>query len=302
MTVPAPYNDAKRGLRLQKVLATAGIASRRECEAIIEAGRVTVNGTIIAALPAWVDPRTDRIVVDGRPLPRPKPLRGKTPPTGPRTYIMLHKPRRVVSTTDDELGRKTVLDLIDLKTHSARLPRLYPVGRLDADSTGLILLTNDGELTERLTHPRYGVTKQYIVSIKGHLTDADVDKLRKGLYLAPKPRPSPKPRAESSKPAGQASPKKAAVESVRILARQTDRTRGDRTKLAITLTEGQNREIRRLLARLGHDVRRLKRVAIGPLKLTGLAVGTWRFLTPSEIAALRRAADLKQNRPVKQQR
>ncbi len=285
MKVPAPYNDAKRGERLQKVMAAAGVASRRDCEKLIEQGHVTVNGTPVAALPAWVDPANDRVAVDGRPLQR---ARAATPGLSPRrpglqrTYIMLHKPRGIVSTTDDDLGRRTVLDLIDLKTHSRKLPRLYPVGRLDADSTGLILLTNDGDLTQRLTHPSFGITKQYLVSIKGTLTPQDVDRLKRGLTLAHKP------RAESSKP--RIKPKKAAFESVRVLGHDTDRARGDRTRLAVTLTEGQNREIRRLMARLGYNVRRLKRVGMGPLQLTGLAVGEWRFLTPAEIAQLRRAA------------
>lgn len=289
MKVPPPYNDATRGPRLQKVLAAAGVASRRDCEQLIEQGRVSVNGVTIHGLPAWVDPVADHIEVNGQPIQRVKPAptrrRGNRPAlpptTGPRTYIMLHKPRRVVSTADDDLGRRTVLDLIDLKTQNMRLPRLYPVGRLDAESTGLILLTNDGELTERLTHPRYEVPKQYVVSVRGHVSDQDLAKLRKGMRLTTPTRDDVR---------------RAAVDRVRILAHETDRTRGDRTKLAITLTEGQNREIRRLLARLGHKVRRLKRVAIGPLKLSGLQVGTWRFLTPSEVAALRRAAGLTQNR------
>lgn len=295
MKVPAPYNDARHGDRLQKVMAAAGVASRRDCEKLIEEGRVTVNGETIDALPAWVNPVSDRIAVNGTPLPRPHRIhrtgaRGSAskPVAARHTYIMLHKPRGIVSTTDDDLGRRTVLDLIDLKTHSEKLGRLYPVGRLDADSTGLILLTNDGDLTERLTHPRYGVTKQYVVSIKGTLTPEDVEKLKGGLTLAHKP------RAESSKP--RIRPTRAAFESVVILGHDTDRTRGDRTKLAVTLTEGQNREIRRLMARLGHNVRRLKRVAIGPLKLTNLAVGEWRFLTPQELTQLRRAAGAKQRR------
>jgi 23S rRNA pseudouridine2605 synthase len=288
MKVPAPYNDASHGQRLQKVMASAGVASRRDCEKLIEQGRVTVNGVTIAALPAWVDPATDHVVVNGTPLPRPKSQRPASAVPAGMTYIMLHKPRGVVSTTEDDLGRRTVLDLIDLKTHSKKLARLYPVGRLDADSTGLILLTNDGELTQRLTHPSFGITKQYVVSIKGQLTLDDAERLKKGLTLAHKPRTAgPKPGVKT---------KKAAVESVRILGQEVDRTRGDRTKLAITLTEGQNREIRRLLARLGHNVRRLKRVALGPLKLTGLAAGQWRFLLPAEVAQLRRAAGLLQRR------
>jgi pseudouridine synthase len=165
-----------------------------------------------------------------------------------------------------------VIDLVDLPGRT----RLFPVGRLDADSTGLMLLTNDGDLANRLTHPRYGVSKQYEVKVRGRLTEHDVRKLRDGLVLADRK--------------AQQGGKRAAMQRVSILRHETDRTRGDRTTLLVTLTEGQNREIRRLLARLGFKVRKLKRTAIGPVRLKGLALGQWRLLTAGELRALKRAA------------
>jgi pseudouridine synthase len=271
-----PYTDKSRGVRLQKALADAGVASRRDCEALISEGRISVNGTVVNTLPAWVDPFEDDLALDGETIARPRKGR-KQHPTAGRHYVMLFKPRNVLSTVQDEPGkdRKTVVDLVTLPGH----PRLYPVGRLDADSTGLILLTDDGEMTERLTHPRYQVPKQYHVTIKGKLDEASIARLKKGLILADR---------SKSRPAG----KKAAMERVRVLKRVTDRTAGDRTTLSITLTEGQNREIRRLLARLGFKVHRLRRTAIGPLSLKGLQPGEWRILKRPEIIALRKSVGL----------
>ncbi|MEX0887327.1 MAG: pseudouridine synthase [Phycisphaeraceae bacterium] len=269
--IPPEFTDKSRGIRLQKAIANAGIASRRDSEQLIEQGRVHVNGQAVTELPAFVDPVTDRIAVDGRELPRP---RKTSRPETAHTYIILHKPRGVISTTDDPQGRATVTDLV--KAPGAA--RLYPVGRLDADSAGLILLTDDGELANRLTHPRYGVAKRYEVSVRGHVTQEQVQRLRDGLILVDRK--------------GAPAAKRAAAERVVILGYERDRTRGDRTALAITLREGQNREIRRLLARLGYKVRRLKRVAIGPISLKGLATGEHRRLTGSERNALRRAAGL----------
>lgn len=271
------YRDASRGIRLQKVMAEAGVASRRDCEAMIEDGHVRVNGDLVDTLPAWVDPRADVVELDGVRLSGTGGTRsgGRSPAKRVRhTYLMVHKPRGVISTNEDPEGRKRVIDLIDAPINA----RLFPVGRLDADSTGLILLTDDGELANRLTHPRYEVTKQYQVSVRGKLDESDMQRMRKGLFLAD--RKVAKPQAA----------KRASVERVRIVSHEVDRARGDRTTLAITLREGQNREIRRLLARLGYKVRRLKRTAIGPLKLKGIAIGGWRPLTVTEIGMLRKAA------------
>ena len=282
---PAPhaYADNARGPRLQKVMAQAGIAARRECEAIIEAGRVTVNGERITKLPAWVDPYDDRVEVDGEPLVKPRRVKegAKKWATAGKVYVMVHKPKGFITTDDDPYGRNRVADLIDPGTFPRHV-RLHAVGRLDGDSTGLILLTNDGELTHRLTHPSFGVTKRYLVMVKGRVEENDLAKLRKGLTLATA-------RAD----AAPAVTKKAALESVAIVRHETDRTRGDRTTLAITLTEGQNREIRRLLARVGFKVRKLKRTAIGPVRLKGLALRQWRPLDRVEVQKLRRVAGLK---------
>ncbi len=319
------YTDNARGIRLQKAMANAGIASRRECETIIEDGRVTINGERIHQLPAWVDPFNDRVEVDGEPLIKPKTSTKKFASSG-KVYIMVHKPRGVLSTNDDPEGRRRLIDLID---PSAIPPgvRLFPVGRLDADSTGLILMTNDGELTHRLTHPSFGVTKRYLVSAKGRLGEDDLKKLRKGLVLAdrtpgrpggkssnlatkykpggsnsragqpdefkytPGHKPSAKPSGGGG--GGGGGGKKASMEAVQILRHETDRTRGDRTTLGITLTEGQNREIRRLLARVGIKVKKLKRTALGPVRLKGLAPSQWRMLNSQEVWALRRAVKIK---------
>ena len=281
MRTPAPYDDAKRGPRLHKVLADAGVAARRDCEKLIVDGRVKVNGVPITTLPAFVDPMHDRVEVDGVPIAKPRPT--KRGDAG-HVYIMLHKPRRVVSTTDDELGRRAVTDLVRIEAFGAATPRLFPVGRLDADSTGLILLTNDGGLAQKLTHPRFGVPKQYEVSIRGKLGDEDIERLQRGLYLGPSgPRKGQKPTPSRR------GPRRATMSDVKLLRHEVDRTRGDRTKLLVTLTEGQNREIRRLMARLGFNVRRLKRVALGPLHLGKLEVGRWRELSPAEVRDLRAA-------------
>lgn len=260
--MPDELTDAQRGLRLQKVLADAGVAARRTCEQLVAEGRVRVNGKLVTGLPAWVDPEHDKVTVDGRPVPIAQRDSG---PHGRRVYILLHKPRHVITTTNDPEGRKTVLDLINVDN----LPRVFPVGRLDHDTTGLILLTNDGDLAQRLTHPRFGVMKQYIVSIRGRLTEQDITILQRGLYLA-----DAKGRSKRAKVAG-----------AELLGYGTG-TAGDRTRLSIHLREGQNREIRRLLARLGYKVRRLQRVAIGPLSLRGLPLGQWRMLTNGEVKAL----------------
>lgn len=308
--MPHDYTDNARGIRLQKAMAESGLASRRACEEMIEQGRVTVNGQRVAELPAWVDPAEDRIEVDGQQLARPRKLKSKgIQPAAPgksrnasthvgKSYVMVNKPRGVICTNEDPENRKRVIDLIDDKLLSNQ--RLYPVGRLDADSTGLILLTNDGELTHRLTHPSFEIPKEYRVTVMGSVSDEDLAKLKKGIYIADAhsiaKSKSTAPRADDasgsvSRPAKPGA-KKAQVESVRILSSQTDRSRGDRTMLAITLNEGQNREIRRLLARLGFKVRKLKRVSVGPLRLKTLRSGNWRVLTAPEIRKLRKAAGL----------
>jgi len=251
-----PLRDASRGIRLHKALAEAGVASRRACEKLVEEGRVSVNGETITTLPAWVDPETDRLEVDGRVVRRK---------TRARTYLMVHKPKGVICTNDDPQGRRCIFDLVPVDQ------RLFCVGRLDHDSTGLVLLTDDGDLAHRLMHPSHGVSKTYRVSIQGVLEAAELEKLRRGVWLADRRKADGAVRA--------------AAETVRV--EQKDR---DKTRLMIELREGRNREIRRMLARVGQRVKRLERVALGPLRLKGLARGQWRRLTPGELAALRRAA------------
>ena len=295
--IPRALTDKSRGQRLQKVMADLGVASRRECETLIKDGHVAVNGQAVTALPAWVNPQIDRIEIDGQVLmgtgSRKRKPSAKTAKSTGTVYVALYKPRHIISTTRDPQGRRTVMDLVKLP---GGRKRLYPVGRLDADSTGLILLTNDGELANRLTHPRYEVTKQYEVSIKGRLTVDDIKRLKQGLYLsargAPRGKKAGKARTDSAseqKSTTTPAARRTRMSQVKRLGYQRDQTRGDRTTVLITLREGQNREIRRLLARLGFKVRRLKRISIGPVKIKGLASGQWRMLTTSEVNQLKKA-------------
>jgi 23S rRNA pseudouridine2605 synthase len=231
------------GPRLQKVLAQVGIGSRRVCEDLIAEGRITVNGAV-ATLGRRVDPATDRIAVDGVPLSvRP----------GLVTYL-LNKPVGVVSTASDPQGRPTVVDLLPAE------PRVHPVGRLDVDSEGLLLLTNDGDLTFHLTHPRFGVEKEYLVAVRGRLRPVEVRRLREGVVLDD----------------GITAPARVALVEPG-LAR-------------ITIHEGRNRQVRRMCAAVGHPVERLVRTRIGPLADRSLAPGEWRALTFAEVRALATAA------------
>jgi len=251
--------DATRGVRLQKALAAAGVDSRRKCEELIEGGAVAVNGVIVHSLPAWVDPTLDDIVVDGRRLPKPER----------KVYVMLNKPRRSVTTTDDPEGRRTVAQMVD----HPLVHRLFPIGRLDFDTSGLLLLTNDGELANQLTHPKFGVKKTYRAKVRGRLETADVETLAKGLYLSDRKK-GHTVGARRTQPA-----------SIEIVHRDREKT-----TLDITLKEGRNRQVRRALAQLGHPVIRLERISLGPIRLKGLRRGEWRELSRDELSALRRAS------------
>ena len=264
---------------------------------MIAAGHVIVNGKPVTALPAWIDPQHDRIEVRGKLVNAPT-NRPKTPVA--HIYVMLNKPRAVVSTTFDPEQRMTVLDLAQLPPNLAK--RVFPVGRLDADSSGLILLTNDGELANRLTHPKYGITKQYMVSLRGHLSDSDITHLKQGLYLAnPADRSKPRKGVDATETEEKqdaearhvARVKKAQISNVQVLSRDASRSGHERTRLIVTLKEGQNREIRRMMARLGLKVRRLQRIALGPLTIKGLGVGEWRLLTSQEAAKLRKITGME---------
>ena len=236
-------------MRLQKFMADCGVASRRACEQIITDGRVTVNG-IPAVLGMSVE-ETDDVRLDGKPLK----------PQQKRVVLMLYKPRGVVSTSSDEAGRKTVQAFV------SDLPyRLYNVGRLDLNSEGLLLLTNDGELANHLMHPRYGVEKTYRVVCDGTLSASEIASLTNGVQLED----------------GITAPAK--VANIR-------RSTTGGTAFSITIHEGRNRQIRRMLEAVGHRTLRLKREAYGPLKLGALKPGEWRYLTDAEIAAL--SADIR---------
>ena len=237
--------------RLQKILSANGVASRREAEEYILAGRVTVNGNP-AKLGGKADPERDEILLDGRPLLRKEQ----------RVYIMLNKPRGYVSTLKDERGRKTVADLVE-----ACGIRVYPVGRLDVNSEGLLLMTNDGELTNALTHPSHGVEKCYTVRVSGPDLQSAIQILRKPVELEDGP---------------------AKAKSVQILERDKDRA-----ILAISVTEGRKHLVRNLCAAAGLKVHRLIRMAEGGLELGELRTGTWRYLTDEETAALFCAAGLR---------
>lgn len=237
--------------RLQKFMAEAGVASRRACEELIRQGRVTVNGET-ASLGRSVEPEQDRVELDGKPVQKEQR----------RTVILLYKPRGVVSTSSDPEGRRTVQD------YFREIPeRLYNVGRLDLNSEGLLLMTNDGALANRLTHPRYGVEKTYYAVCDGRLTASEAAKLTNGIELED----------------GVTAP--ARVDAVRMTQR------GD-TSFLITIHEGRNRQIRRMLEAVGHRTLRLKRERFGPLSLGTLAPGEWRKLSDEEIKKLENALGL----------
>ncbi len=235
--------------RLQKVLAHAGVASRRECEKLILAGRVTVNGKIVRKLGTKVNPGKDDVRVDTEPVHSPK---------HPVTYLVM-KPKGYICTVHDERGRQTVMDLLPPTDR-----RLYPVGRLDEDSEGLLLMTDDGSLANLVTHPRHGIQKTYELRIRGRIEGAEVKRVESGVWL---------------------SDGKTGSSRIRIKKRGRDIS-----KLEVTISEGRNRELRRMFAKLGHPVLSLRRMRIGPLSSRGLRLGAWRKLTLKEIRDLKAAA------------
>ncbi|MCZ7628449.1 MAG: rRNA pseudouridine synthase [Microthrixaceae bacterium] len=246
MTAPRPPttgDGAAQGERLQKVLARAGIGSRRRCEDLISAGRVTVNGEL-AVLGRRVDTAIDEVALDGVVVAVDPSL----------VHRLLNKPVGVVTTASDTHGRPTVLELVPDD------PVVHPVGRLDMDSEGLLLLTNDGSLTHRLTHPGFGVPKEYLVEVEGTPSRAAVRALRDGVDLDD----------------GPSAPAKVSVVHDNLLR--------------ITIHEGRNRQVRRMCDAVGHPVVRLVRTRIGPLRDTRLAPGQWRDLTNDEVRELERAA------------
>jgi 23S rRNA pseudouridine2605 synthase len=264
--------------RIQKVLANAGVASRRNVEEMILQGRVAVNGKVRTKLPILIEPGRDKVTVDDEPvkLAAPGPRSGgkgrgaaADAPGGERLYILLNKPKGVYSTNVAQGVQTRAIDLLP-----PDLPgRVYPVGRLDADSKGLLLLTNDGELTNQLTHPRYGVAKTYRAVVDGYVDPGSVKDLEQGIWLAD---------TRSGK----------GFKTGRSHNKVVKRGR-DRSVLEITIREGRNRQVRRMLARLGHKVRELTRIRMGPLTIEGLPPGHSRPLTGREVKALRSLAQRK---------
>jgi 23S rRNA pseudouridine2605 synthase len=241
--------------RLQKILAAAGIASRRRCEEIILEGQVRVNGEVVDRLPAFADAEKDVITIDGREIR-----------AGRRVYFLLNKPKGVVCTNSDPQGRKKAIDFVRVRE------RIFCVGRLDVESTGLIILTNDNELANRLTHPRYGLAKTYVVNVGGKLGGEQIEKLKKGVWF-------------SEGKTGRA--------AIKILKRSHKES-----LVEVTIREGLNRQVRRMFAKVGLPVRSLTRTRIGKINARGLGIGKFRPLTKDETAYLKkvttsRAANLK---------
>ncbi len=235
--------DPPAGERLQKVLARAGLASRRACEELIAEGRVTVNGDV-AVLGRRVDTAVDVVAVDGALVPVAPGL----------VHYLLNKPAGVVSTAADTHGRPTVVELVP------PVPRVFPVGRLDADTEGLLVLTNDGELAHRLTHPSFGLEKEYLAHVEGDPSRAALRRLREGLDLEDGP-----------------------TAPARV-------TRLEAGVLRIIIHEGRNRQVRRMCEAIGHPVLRLVRTRVGPVRDRRLEPGQWRMLEPAEVRALAAAA------------
>jgi 23S rRNA pseudouridine2605 synthase len=248
--------------RIQKVLANAGVASRRNVEEMVLQGRIEVNGRTVRELPVLVDVEKDKVDVDG------ERVKLGTPKTEKRVYFVMNKPKGVYSTNVAQGEQTRAIDLLPSNLGA----RVYPVGRLDAESKGLLLLTNDGDLTNQLTHPRYGVAKTYRAVVDGYIQAETLGELEKGMWLADK--------------GGKGF--KTGRSHIRIAHRSREST-----VLEITIREGRNRQVRRMLAKLGHKVRDLMRVKMGPLTLHGLAPGQFRALTPREVRELKALGQAK---------
>ncbi len=249
--------------RIQKILAGAGVASRRNVEEMVRQGRVKVNGKIKTDLPILVDPEKDKISIDD------EPVRLKVGKAVQKYYWLLNKPKGVFSTNVAQGAQVRAIDLLPPQFKE----RVYPVGRLDAESRGLLLLTNDGELTNELTHPRYGVAKTYRAVVDGDISPSELEQLQHGIWL--------------TDPTGKGF--KTGQSRIKILKRAREKS-----VLEITIREGRNRQVRRMLANVGHKVRDLVRVKMGPLTLDGLKPGQCRTLMGKEIKALQKLAAGKQ--------
>ncbi len=238
-------------MRLNRFLAASGVTSRRRAEKLISEGRVRVNGEPVTQLAVFVEPGRDRVTVDGRTVRPPNTF----------TYILLHKPAGFVTTTDDPQGRPKVMTLIPPR------PRVFPVGRLDQDTTGGLLFTDDGSLAHRLLHPRYKIEKEYEARVEGPIGEEALEALRTGVLLEDETRPT-------------------APASVEVIEHRSGQSR-----LRVIVREGRKRMVRRMMAQVGHPVLSLKRVRIGPVALGDLVEGTSRPLTEAEVTALRRTVE-----------
>ena len=233
-------------IRLNKYMADCGVDSRRGCDKIILEGRVRVNNKLVNELGFMVNEDNDTVKVDGKKIV----LQSKN------VYIMLHKPKGYVTTVKDEKERKTVMELVDVKL------RVYPVGRLDFDTEGLLILTNDGDMTYKLTHPKYEVTKKYVARVEGEITEKDLEQLRKGVEI---------------------DGKKTAPAKAKLVEKYDNGC-----KVELTIHEGRNRQVRRMCQAAGLNVTRLRRVSEDSVSLGKLPLGKWRYLTDAEVANLRK--------------
>ncbi len=247
--------------RLQKIIAHAGFASRREAEAMIREGRVTVNGRVVTELGTKADSTRDHIKVDGKLITKPEPHR----------YILLYKPKEVMTTVEDPQGRRTVIDLV----RGVR-ERIYPVGRLDFHSEGLVLLTNDGDLAFKVSHPTQGSVKTYHVKVRGVPEERMIDKLRRGITL----------EGKRTLPCD--------IERLKTTGRTDDE---GNSWFQVKLREGRTQQIRKMYQAIGHPVSKLRRVAIGPISDPKLTPGVWRELTKQEVKLLATQKDMVAPKP-----
>jgi 23S rRNA pseudouridine2605 synthase len=231
--------------RLQTVLAAAGVASRRKCEEVILEGVVRVNGRVVDKLPAFADPEKDIITVGGREISAVR-----------KVYFLLNKPKGVICTSSDPQGRRKAIDIVQARE------RIFCVGRLDIESTGIIILTNDSELANRLTHPRYGLAKTYVVDVKSEISGEQIEKLKKGVWLAEG---------------------KTGRAAIKVLKRSHKES-----LVEVTIREGLNRQVRRMFAKMGLPVRSLTRTRIGKIDARGLGIGRFRTLTKAEVEYIKK--------------
>lgn len=243
-------NNNQENFRLNKFLSHCGVASRRTADELIEQGRVEINGRVVTELGTRIDPEKDTVAVDGEKIRLPEKY----------TYVVLNKPKDTITTVKDERGRQTVMDLVPVRG------RFYPVGRLDRNSTGVLILTNDGELAHRLMHPRFEVEKAYFVRLDKSLDEKDRMKLLRGVKIGRKP---------------------AKAEEVTLIEKSK------RTEVGVVLHEGRNRQIRKMFELLDYDVKALDRVAYAGLTCQGMKRGDWRHLTKKEVAELKAMVKLK---------